>query len=64
MNTSKVQFTKSCDFEFDYNDIPEENRERLAAGTLDFIKGLMNNPETKKILDARIAAKKAVKAVK
>lgn len=64
MITSKVQFTPPSSFTFDYNDIPAENRERLAIGTLDFIKGLMNNPETKKELDARIAAKKATKAIK
>ena len=40
-------------------EIPDHARDDLAAATLDFIRGILRQPEGREALDAKIKAKKA-----
>ena len=43
--------------------IPGEVRDRLAAATLEMVRGILRQPGGREALDARIAAMRAAKAV-
>lgn len=56
---NNVSFTNPSEFSPEYDGLPMANRERVAVATYDFIKGLMNNPETRALLEAKMAANRA-----
>lgn len=45
----------------DISAIPDHVRDDLAAATLDFIRGILRQPEGRERLDAKIAARKAAR---
>lgn len=58
---TNIHCTKPSEFSPEYDGLPMANRERVAVATYDFIKGLMNNPETRALLEAKMAENKKKK---
>ena len=50
------------DVKIDLTQIPTHTQDEIASATLDFIHRILNQPEGRQMLDARIAKKKAATA--